>query len=62
MDNFTLINLETMRTILENDIETSSFDIPDFTDVDHLQFYVQRAVLLQQIDKAIAMKEEYDDA
>lgn len=58
MDNFTLINLETMRTIIENDIEMSSLDIPDFSDVEMLHFYVQRAVLLQQIDKAIAIKTE----
>lgn len=60
MNNFTLINLETMRTIIENDIEMSSFDVPDFTDVEQLHFYVQRAVLLQQIDKAIAIKKEQD--
>lgn len=60
MDNFTLINLETMRTIIENDIEMSNFDVPDFTDVEHLHFYVQRAVLLQQVDKAIAIKTEQD--
>ena len=58
MDNFTLINLETMRTIIENDIEMSSVDIPDFSDVEMLHFYAQRAVLLQQIDKAIDIKTE----
>ena len=58
MDNFTLINLETMRTIIENDIEVSNSDIPYFYDVEMLHFYVQRAVLLQQIDKAIAIKTE----
>jgi hypothetical protein len=60
MSNFTLINLETMRTIIENDIEISSFDVPDFSDVAQLHFYVQRAVLLQQVDKAIAIKTEQD--
>ena len=60
MTNFTLINLETMRDIIESDMETSGFDVPDYSDVELLHFYVQRAVLLQQVDKAIALKTEQD--
>ncbi len=60
MTNFTLINLETMRDIIENDIELSSFDVTDFSDVELLHYYVRRAVLLQQVHKAIDLKTEQD--
>lgn len=60
MTTFTLINLETMRDIIENDIEISSWDAPDYSDVELLHFYVKRAVLLQQVEKAIALELEED--
>jgi len=60
MANLTLINLETMRTIIENDVEMSSFDVPDFYDIEQIHFYAQRAVLYQQVTKMITLKREED--
>lgn len=59
MPDFTLTDLENMRIIIENDIESSGCgDILDFYDIELLYFYSQRAALHQKIVKAISLKEE----
>lgn len=57
MINITKEQAKLILRLIENDIECSAFDVPDFTDADELQFYFDRAVLRERIRKAINSSE-----
>ena len=51
MYNITLTynDMEALRTILLDDIESDGYDIPDYADVDLMEKYTHRAKVLQKI-------------
>lgn len=57
MINITKEQAKLILQLIENDIECSAFDIPDFTDANELQFYFSRAVLRERIINAINSSE-----
>ena len=42
-------DMEALRTILLDDIESDGYDIPDYADVDLMEKYTHRAKVLQKI-------------
>jgi len=51
MYNITLTynDMEALRTILLDDIESDGYDIPDYADVDLMEKFTHRAKVLQKI-------------
>ena len=51
MYNITLTynDMEALRTILLDDIESDGYDIPDYADVDLMEKFTHRARVLQKI-------------
>ena len=57
MINITKEQAKLILQLIENDIQTSEFSEPDYTDPNQLKFYFERAVLRERILNAINSSE-----
>ena len=45
--------LEAIKLAIESDIESSCYDVPDYTDADQMIYYAHRATALDAIKNAL---------
>ena len=57
MINITLDQAKLILELIENDIQSSEFGVPDYTDLIQLNFYLERAVLRERVLSAINSSE-----